>query len=559
MAKENQPLMDLEQGIKLTGFTNDEPPEIVLDKKNEIGSGYVTKWSEGSHDPWAAPYHTATLEEFEESQKQKVIEDPTMQNVNGTGNVGKWSEGFRDPSTPNLKRPEKAKVISVKTKPVPGSEPDISGLWPSSFSKEYCCIYRVPNRLRRVNPEAYTPQMLLLGPLQHSKKAEALELSKTDLRYLDYINMERHKKKYLMEIATRYGTETIIEFSRIIERDEHIIRASYAESTEWIKSAEFVEMILCDAVFLLGFFLQTGTQKYQRNEDILFDEPCLITTILEDLILLENQLPYALLEDLFEPFLCKFRFEETLRDIILRVFMFEGKLKKEVKFRHFTDLFRRVRVATLRLPEEQAATTEEPKSIKSLYNADKLDSAGVDFVNVGENSDLSLVIVFEGGVLTMPCFTAEDNTERVMRNIMALEQCHYTLSAYVCNYIAFLDFLIDTEADVDLLVKKDVVKNWLGHQGSVAEMVNKLCLGLVDFGSHYEPIAERLKNHYNSRLHRSVATLRRVYFKDLWTGTATVAAVVLLVLTLIQTVASVLQVTQSDPKSPPPPAPPRGL
>lgn len=108
---------------------------------------------------------------------------------------------------------------------------------------------------------------------------------------------------------------------------------------------------------------------------------------------------------------------------------------------------------------------------------------------------------------------------------------------------------------------KDVIKknkNWLGHQGSVAEMVNKLCLGLVDFGSYYEPIAEKLKKHYNSSLHRSVATLRRVYFKDIWTGTATVAAVVLLILALVQTVASVLQVTQSDPKSPPPQAPPRG-
>lgn len=176
--------MDLEQEIKLAGFTDKEPPKMILDKKNEIESGYVTKLSEGSRGPWDAPYQIATLGEVEESQKQKVIEDPTMENVTGTGNVGRWSEGFRDPSAPNLKKTEKAKIISAKTKPVSGSEPEIPGLWPSSFSKEYCCIYRVPNRLRKVNPEAYTPQMLLLGPLQHCKKAEALELSKTGLRYL---------------------------------------------------------------------------------------------------------------------------------------------------------------------------------------------------------------------------------------------------------------------------------------------------------------------------------------------------------------------------------------
>lgn len=104
---------------------------------------------------------------------------------------------------------------------------------------------------------------------------------------------------------------------------------------------------------------------------------------------------------------------------------------------------------------------------------------------------------------------------------------------------------------------KEVMKNWLGHQRSVAEMVNKLCLGLVDFGSYYYSVAEDLNDHYNSRLNRSIATLRRVYFKDLWTGTATITAVFLLVLTLIGTVASVLQAKNDDNKSPPP-APPRG-
>uniref|UniRef100_A0A1J3J3K3 UPF0481 protein n=1 Tax=Noccaea caerulescens TaxID=107243 RepID=A0A1J3J3K3_NOCCA len=506
--------MDLEQGIKLTSLTDNEPPELVVDR--------------------------------------------TMENETGSGNVARWREGVRGPWDPNHGTSQKAKVWST-TKPGSFSETAIPGLWPSSFSKEYCCIYRVPNRLRRVNPEAYTPQMLLIGALQHSKKAEALELSKTDSRYLDYMNMERHKKKYLNGIANIFG-KTVEEFREIIERDEKFIRESYSESTDWIKSQEFVEMILQDSVFILGFFIQMGTQKFNRNEDILFEEPCLITTIFEDLILLENQLPYALLEELFEPFLFSLKTEETFRDLTLRVFGFENKIERDVKFQHFTDLLRRVRVATLGLTEEQAsnAKSEPPKSIKSLHNADKLDSAGVDFENVDKENDLTLVIDFKDGVLKMPCFTAEDNTERVMRNLMALEQCHYPFSAYVCNYIAFLDFLIDTEQDVNLLFKKGVLKNWMGHQGSVAEMVNRLCLGLVDFGSHYQPIAETLNNHYESPLNRSVATLRRVYFKDLWTGTATVAAVVLLVLTLIQTVASVLQVTQNNDKSSPPPAPGRG-
>ncbi|AEC10487.1 hypothetical protein ISN45_At02g040300 [Arabidopsis thaliana x Arabidopsis arenosa] len=511
-------------------------------------------------------------------EKQPLMEDleqgiqlSTRENETGSGKVGRWSEGFRDPLVSKHGTAEKAKIVSVTTKPYkPDScyESEISGIWPSSFSKEYCCIYRVPNRLRRVNPEAYTPQMLLIGPLQHSKKANALELSKTDLRYLDYMNMELHKKKYLNAIANKYGDQIIEVFKEIIETSEKFVRESYAESTDWIKPQDFVDMILLDSVFILGVFIQAETTQNIKKkeeilfheEDIIFQEPCLITTILEDLILLENQLPYVLLEKLSKPFFANLKTKETFRDIILRAFRLKGEIKEGTNFRHFTDLFRRVRVETLCLTKEQikSAKDKPPEIIKSLHNADKLDSAGVDFVRLERKNDLSLVITFERGILEIPCFLADDNTERIMRNLMALEQCHYPLTAYVCNYIAFLDFLIDTDQDVDLLVKKGVIKNWLGHQASVAEMVNKLCLGLVDFGSHYYGIADRLNKHYESRRNRSIATLRRVYFKDLWTGTATIAAAVILVLTLIGTVASVLQVTQKDNNSPPPPAMFRG-
>ncbi|WZZ31342.1 hypothetical protein YC2023_014743 [Brassica napus] len=54
-----------------------------------------------------------------------------------------------------------------------------------------------------------------------------------------------------------------------------------------------------------------------------------------------------------------------------------------------------------------------------------------------------------------------------------------------------------------------------------------------------------LKAHYKSRRNRYWATLSKVYFPDLLTGTATCAAVFLLFLTLIGTVASVIQAYKS--------------
>ncbi|KAJ4896270.1 hypothetical protein Rs2_23064 [Raphanus sativus] len=48
------------------------------------------------------------------------------------------------------------------------------GVWRVPTNTDLCCIYRVPNCLRQVSPEAYTPQSVLIGPLHHSSKLKAL-------------------------------------------------------------------------------------------------------------------------------------------------------------------------------------------------------------------------------------------------------------------------------------------------------------------------------------------------------------------------------------------------
>ena len=51
--------------------------------------------------------------------------------------------------------------------------------------------------------------------------------------------------------------------------------------------------------------------------------------------------------------------------------------------------------------------------------------------------------------LVIPHFVADNKTEDLFRNLMALEQCHYPNEAYICNYILLLDFLINSKDDVE--------------------------------------------------------------------------------------------------------------
>ncbi|CAH2063380.1 unnamed protein product [Thlaspi arvense] len=421
-------------------------------------------------------------------------------------------------------------------KPVPG-------MWRFPTNPDLCCIYRVPGSLREVSPKAYTPQLILIGPLHRSLRSQALK-SRGDItkaKSLGYLNTEAHKKIYLAEFAKRVEGNKVIEgFRRKIEEDEDMIRASYSESTAWIESPEFVEMILHDSVFIVELMLRFNLIRgREKTGDPLMDEPCLENTIKRDLILLENQLPYFILEKLFDPIVKTLHPSESLRTLVISYFELENKKKisEKTKFRHFTDLFRCVRVDTL--PEDYVV---DFKPIEVMHNAVKLDSRGVKFEAVDEEFSVAVRFDAKTGCLKIPCFKADDDIEITLRNVMAFEQSHHPYNAYVSDYVTFLDFLIDTEKDVDFLVEKGIIKNWLGHHGTVSKLVNKLCLEVMDDGSSYSKIASDVIAHYDDECNKARSILRRVYFTNLWRGTATVTAACILLLTLIQTVTSIIDI-----------------
>jgi hypothetical protein len=428
---------------------------------------------------------------------------------------------------------------SIRLVPESTTEPKgFPGMWQFPKDPDKCCIYRVPGRLRSVNAEAYTPQLVIIGPLHHHMKTQALRSlgDITNTKSMGYLNLEAHKKIYLAKLAERFdGNETIDGFRRTIEEDEERIRESYSESTTWIESSEFVEMILLDSVFILEFLLRMSFGILgRRTGDPLIDDPCLTVTIYSDLKLLENQLPYFILHNLFHPIFPRVIPNKTFRGLIVVCFGDEHKIGDDSNFSHFTDLTRCVRVESLQGHAQQVF-----KPLQHMFNADKLHSGGLKFEVLEE--DLSLEVRFENGCLKMPRLSIDDNSEMELRNVMALEQCHYPYTAHVSSYVEFLDHLIDTDKDVELLVEKGIIKNWIGEPISVANIVNKLGLGTINPGSCYYDISVKVNAHYSSRLTRSLAILKRVYFGNMWIGTATVAAALLLIMTFLQMVSSVYQ------------------
>ncbi|CAL8996934.1 unnamed protein product [Prunus brigantina] len=400
-----------------------------------------------------------------------------------------------------------------------------------------CCIYRVPERLRCVNEKAYTPRVVSIGPLHHGKKG--LEA------------MEEHKMRYLQEFL--YRTEVSLEDCiRKIRDQEARLRNCYAE-TIGFSSDEFVRIILVDAAFIIELLLKYNITTLRKENDRIFNKPKMINDLVTDMQLLENQLPFFILEDLFylqegtlssDADTSDDRLSTFVTDLSLKFFtstmslMYQAdqefilkRLSSTKKVEHFLDLILRSLCQSEVVPSIPLEDLTTP-SVTELYQA------GVKF-KVGLRKNI-FDIRFTDGILEIPKIAVEDHTEISLRNLLAFEQCH-NQHFYVGDYLIMMDRFVNNASDVDLLVERGIIENVLGDSKEVSALFNNLGIGL--FGSHpftFANLSHDLNRYCSSTRHKRMANLRQNYFNTPWRSLSVIAAVVLLILTLIQTVCSII-------------------
>ncbi|KAJ6328333.1 hypothetical protein OIU77_010093, partial [Salix suchowensis] len=120
------------------------------------------------------------------------------------------------------------------------------------------------------------------------------------------------KQRYLIEFCKRLRGqpkeqvlhESLKELLSIIKDREGDIKRRYAATYPNIKTDnQFVNMILLDAVFIFELFLKNkeySGDPAKNKDDFIIGKPWLRAAIQRDLILLENQLPFFILEELYD-------------------------------------------------------------------------------------------------------------------------------------------------------------------------------------------------------------------------------------------------------------------
>ncbi|XAR54484.1 hypothetical protein NMG60_11029629 [Bertholletia excelsa] len=396
-------------------------------------------------------------------------------------------------------------------------------------------IFKVYERVRRVNKKAYEPEVLAIGPYHRGNP----KLKR----------MEGEKLRYLQQLLRRRNEDGVDQYVKAMRNVEKTARGCYAEHIS-LSPDKFIEMLVLDGCFIIELFRRHAMPELRDRNDIYFQTFELLFDIIHDLMLVENQLPFFVLTTLFD--MTK---SEDPRDNIISAaldlltdfvpceveeYLDEcdddiGDIKHLVCLVHkcWCSPFARI------LSKRDLRFQAEP--LELIRSATELTEAGVKFKKVEGRTLFD--IRFSKGVMEMPCLPVGDETDFVARNLIAYEQYLPNDGPnYVTDYFAFIDCLVNSSKDVELLREEGIIDNWLGDNETVVTVFNKICNDVSSpMNLYYVEIFCQVNKHCRKRVNRWIANLNHNYFNTPWASISVIVAAVLLLLTVAQTVLSIVK------------------
>ncbi|KAK6942646.1 Protein of unknown function DUF247, plant [Dillenia turbinata] len=398
-------------------------------------------------------------------------------------------------------------------------------LAPSS-GQSSCCIFRVPQSLVEINGTSYQPRIVSIGPYHYSDPNLQM--------------IQEHKWRYLGSLLTRTRSKGVEleHYLKSIALLEEKARECYSETIHFTTD-EFIEILVLDGCFIIEIFRKMKRLIPFEPGDPLVSMSWILPFFYRDFLRLENQIPYFVLQTLFD--LTKMPGEEngpTLSTLALEFFNY-GMLRPDehidrfstLEGTHLLDLCRNSFIP-VNLPEPRKRTNLQTQSIQ---NVSKLRSAGIK-LKPGKGESF-LVAEFKRGVLEMPTITIDDFYTSFLLNCVAFEQCHKNSTKHMTTYTTLLDCLVNSARDVEHLTERNIIENYYGTDGEVARFINNMGKDVAfDIEKCYlTKLFNDVNEYYQNGWHVQWASFKYTYFDTPWSFISALAAFVLLLLTMAQT------------------------
>lgn len=407
---------------------------------------------------------------------------------------------------------------------------------PTSPSKP--TIFRVADDIRGIKQKLYEPKVVSVGPFHHGKN--------------HLYKMEQHKLRYLKLLLERRKESSVDKYVMAMRSIEEKARKCYAEPVE-LSPDEFLQMLILDGCFIIELIRRYTLDELKEGDDEIFQYEQYLSQARHDLMLVENQVPFFALDQLFS--MTKTANPDDNFVYLIQLFIddispwpeaIEVLQESSTKSAdHLLGLIYRIWCSSFTKNTENRPIKTVEEHLVPINSIVELQEAGIKFKKHEESNGLN--IKFIEGTLKIPKFSVSDQTESIFRNLIAYE--HSFIDNHpkiVTDYAFFMHCLVNSSKDVQILRSRGVFVNLLGDDQMVHNMFTRLGKNIVMNSEFcYSDIYDKVNGHCHRRRNKWLAILRHNYFNSPWAVISFFAALMLLIFTFTQTVFSVLSYVKS--------------
>ncbi|XP_068643235.1 UPF0481 protein At3g47200-like [Aristolochia californica] len=392
-------------------------------------------------------------------------------------------------------------------------------------------IYRVPPQVANLNPMAYKPLIVSIGPYHNGEP--------------HLMPMEVHKYRALHHVLRR-SEKDIEDFLESLREVAQELMMSYEElDQEWRDEERFLELMVLDGCFVLEVLRANGKAAldYCRNDPVFSVHGILGAAhyILPDLLKVENQLPLLALEKIVAVQRCTEHkpFEYILALLSVTYNCNSSQAVEMGRCLHLLDTTRKRKIGG---SQERMAAHFQGLKPRPLKGATQLNKAGITYRR-SERNNMS-EIKFCNGILYLPILHISPVTESIFLNFVAFERLHPDSGQEISSYIRFMDGLTRSVEDAKLLASRGIIVSSSGSSTEVKEFINKLHhnMNFVPRDTLYT-VQHTIEAYYwertrgwTKRFRDWGVNFKERYFKSPWSLLALLAAALLLALTIDQTI-----------------------
>ncbi|CAB4315127.1 unnamed protein product [Prunus armeniaca] len=377
---------------------------------------------------------------------------------------------------------------------------------------QHLSIYRVP---RKVKDDAYNPRVVSVGPL-HRNNPNLFAMKEHKWRHMLLILQQTNDFSDTVRLLKACTDAFYVSGNyRLIKK----VRESYAVDLKDIEDHDLAEMMLLDGCFILQLFLrnhQRSCSNDDQDNDPIFSSAWMLATLRHDLTLLENQIPFFILDELYriiiQPHIEKYPEPNSVASLALKFFqpMYQQEITQDTDtagcknlllhlcnnffppssghiievggpakpsnqrtikegtdtkdcehLLHLLHNFLRPSSGDPEKPSNQQTKKEvrprKEKKNKFKLCASDLYDGGVQFETGSTDGQLYINFDSDRGVIKIAPLSIDDTIDSLFRNLIAFEQCDLRSSHHIASYVIVMKSLIRSEEDIKLLKKQGII------------------------------------------------------------------------------------------------------